>query len=191
MRPLNKTPILKLYLFVFKTLISASLISFLFLFILISGCTKIDNTNIGADLLPAVDNVNTFDTVLDVIANNFDSVLTDCTKIYPSDDHVLGTINNDPYFGTTIASIFTELKPDFFPYTLPASFANISLDSIVLVLSYKRGYGDTTVPQKVNVYQAGPDFKFDSSTNACSSPSHDLLLLGSTQYTPQDLNDSV
>ncbi len=124
---------------------------FLFLCLLSWNCTKIDNTIIGSDLLPVVDNVNTFDTLIDVIANNFDSA--DCARVYPADDHVLGYISNDPYFGKTTAAIFTELKPANFPYSFPATAADITLDSVVLVLSYKRLYGDSAIPQKIDVYQ--------------------------------------
>ena len=170
----------------------ASFIYILVFSVVTWGCTKIDNTSIGADLLPAVDNVNTFDTTLEVIANNFDSVSTDCAKIYPSDDHVLGTISNDPYFGTTTAKIFAELKPEVFPFKLPTAFANITLDSVVLVLSYQRLYGDSTLPQKVDVYKVGPaGIKLDSSTNSCTEQSYDFPLLGSAIYTPESLKDSV
>ena len=44
-----------------------------------------------------VDNVHTFDTTLSVIANNVDRVDTDCAKIYPAEQHILGVINNDIY----------------------------------------------------------------------------------------------
>ncbi|MEP6594641.1 MAG: DUF4270 family protein, partial [Ginsengibacter sp.] len=143
-------------------------------------------------LLPAVDNINTFDTVISVIVNNFDSVFKDCAKIFPSDDHVLGTINNDPYFGTTTAKIFAELKPDVFPFKLPAAFTNITLDSVVLVLSYHRLYGDSTLPQKVDIYKVSPTgIKFDSSTSTCTEQSYDPLLLGSAIYIPQNLKDTV
>lgn len=152
------------------------------------SCTKIDNTGIGADLLPAVDNVNTFEKVVPVIANNFDTAK--CALIYPVDDHVLGYIGNDPYFGTTTAAIYTELKPASFPYVLPATFANITLDSAVLVLSYKRVYGDSTMAQKVNVYQVTTNgFRFDSST--CTQQTFNPLLLGSAIYTPQNLKDTI
>jgi hypothetical protein len=151
------------------------------------NCTKIDNTIIGSDLLPVVDNVNTFDTLIDVMANNFDSA--DCAKIYPVDDHVLGYVSNDPYFGKTTAAIFTELKPSNFPYSFPATAANITLDSVVLVLSYKRLYGDSVTPQKLNVYQASPGFKFDSSS--CTTQKFEPVALGSVIYTPANLDDSV
>ena len=150
------------------------------------NCTKIDNTELGGGLIPVVDNVHTFDTVLSVIANNFDSVSSDCAKIYPSDYHSLGQISNDPYFGTTRSILYAEFKPPFFPYNFPASR---TLDSIVLVLSYKSAYGDSTLPQKVNVFQISGIFNPDSSS--CKFFDFDEPLLGSTVYTPAKLNDSA
>ena len=38
---------------------------------LLTACTKIDTTHLGSDLIPSVDNVNTFETTLDVVANNY------------------------------------------------------------------------------------------------------------------------
>lgn len=149
------------------------------------NCTKIDNTELGGGLIPVVDNVHTFDTVLSVIANNFDSVSKDCVKIFPGDFHSLGFISNDPYFGTTRSIIYTEFKPPFFPYNFPAIR---TLDSIVLVLSYKSAYGDSTIPQKVDVYQVSGIFKPDSSS--CTFFDFDQPLLGSAIYTPERLNDS-
>lgn len=186
MQRLNKKPILKLYSPVFRLKITF-FFSLLFSCLLSWNCTKIDNTNIGSDLLPVVDNVNTFDTLINVIANNFDSA--DCAEVYPNDDHVLGYISDDPYFGKTTAAIFTELKPAGFPYSFPATAANMTLDSVVLVLSYKRLYGDSLTPQKVNVYQVNTGFKFDSST--CSSQAYDPLVLGSKIYIPSRLSDSI
>lgn len=150
------------------------------------SCTKIDNTSIGSDLIPAVDNVNTFDTVINIIANNFDSSAADCVTIYPGDEHLLGYINNNPLFGTTQGIIYTELKSDSYPFNFPR---NSTLDSIVLVLSYNASFGDTTVPQKVDVYQISGPFNPDSST--CRFYDFDQPVLGSAIYTAQELNDSV
>jgi len=65
------------------------------------------------------------------------------------------------------------------------------LDSAVLILSYKRVYGDSTLPQKADVYQVNTidTFNFDPST--CTGQTNDPLLLGSAIYTPQTLKDSV
>ncbi len=156
--------------------------------ICITGCTKIDNTSLGSELIPAVDNVNTFETIISVVANNFDSL--NCTTIFATDNHVLGYISNDPYFGKTTAAIYAELKPSSFPFVLPTAYTNISIDSVVLVLNYTGAYGDTLSSQKVDVYQVStPGFKFDSST--CSNQTHDELLLGSGTFTSSGLRDSV
>ncbi|MEO6330525.1 MAG: DUF4270 family protein, partial [Ginsengibacter sp.] len=162
------------------------ILTFSFFCVLNFNCTKIDSTDIGADLLPAVDNVNTFDTVLNVIANNFDTASTECFIIYPQDEHSLGYIKNNPLFGTTKSIIYTELKPDVYPFNFPA---NRTLDSVVLVLSYKAAYGDTTASQKVNVYQISNLFTPD--TSSCKFYDYDPTILGSAIYTPQQLKDSV
>ena len=43
----------------------------------------------------------------------------------------MGTITNDPLFGTTMATIYTELKPTGFPFNLFGKPADRTLDSIV------------------------------------------------------------
>ncbi len=165
----------------FKTALSG----LLFVIFLNWSCTKIDTTNLGQNLIPVVDNIHTFDTTLSVIANNFDSVQKDCAKVYPDGLFALGAIKNDPYFGTTQGTIYTELKPAFFPFSFPS---NSTIDSIILSLSYKTSFGDTTLPQKVDVYNIDGIFKPDSSS--CTFTEYDELL-GSATYTPQNLNDSV
>ena len=66
------------------------------------ACTKITNTDIGSGLIPPVDNVNTKDTMIDVITKNqsFDTV-----AVGFSDNHVLGYISADPVFGITNAAV--------------------------------------------------------------------------------------
>lgn len=155
------------------------------------SCTKIDTTTIGSGLIPAVDNVNTFDTSISVIANNFDPQNTDCFHFSGTDDYAMGFINNDPYFGQTGAVIYTELKPGVFPFYWPAAASKMTLDSVVLVLSYKSSYGDTTSPQKVEVEQVLSNINVDTSTTSCTFFDYDLPVLGSAIYVPQKLKDSV
>ncbi len=155
-------------------------------------CTKIDTTTIGGGLIPVVDNVNTFELILPVVANNFDSVAQnkECAIIYPGADHVLGTITNDPYFGSTKATIFTELKPVNYPFYFSGTTANRTLDSVVLVLNYTGTYGDTTVAQGIEVYEISGS-KFNPDSSSCTTYPTKNLLLGSSTYTPKNLNDSV
>jgi hypothetical protein len=146
-------------------------------------CTKIDTTTIGNGLIPGVDNVNTFDTTLNVVANNFDSIPfnKECATVYPTDEHALGFLN-DPLFGTTKATIFTELKPATFPFAFEGVISNRTLDSVVLVLAYTRTYGDTTLQQRVEVHQLDKTFLPDSNT--CSIYTYNATVLGATTYTP-------
>ena len=187
--PPNKKLPYKIIFTVIKTKLPLAFTGLIFFSFLNWHCTKIDTTNLGSGLIPAVDNVNTFELILPVVANNFDSVAKDCATIYPTDEHVLGYISNDPLFGTTKATIYTELKPPFFPFYFNGNVADRTLDSIVLVLSYKRVWGDSTLPQQVEVHELSNIFTPDSST--CSSYSFNPALLGSTTFTPAKLKDSV
>ncbi len=87
--------------------------------ILLISCKKInESTSLGGDLIPAVDNITTFDTILTVEAyNDTFSVLTDSTRYTSDYEHFLGQINNDPFFGKTDAKLFLELKPTSYKYT--------------------------------------------------------------------------
>lgn len=114
------------------------------------NCTKLDTTDIGSDILPPVDNVNTFDTILNIISTQ--GVFTDSTYVGKNEDHALGAINNDPLFGRTNASVFMQLKPPFFPYFFGSQGDTIvGLDSVVLCLKYKGFWGDSTVPVSLEV----------------------------------------
>ena len=175
-----------------RTKLTLAFTALIFFSLLAWQCTKIDTTNLGGGLIPVVDNVNTFEEIINVVANNFDSVSIPgkgCVTIYPTDDHALGYIGNDPYFGTTKATIYTEVKPPLFPFYLSGTPSGRTLDSIVLVLSYLRTFGDSTVPQSVQVHEILNNFLPDSST--CSSYPFKAAILGTTNYTPQRLADSV
>ncbi len=77
--------------------------------LLISSCKKIDTTDIGGDLIPAVDNITTFDTILNVLSDNF--LLQDSSRILRTEAHALGVIANDAEFGKTKGEIYFSLTP--------------------------------------------------------------------------------
>jgi Domain of unknown function (DUF4270) len=164
-----------------------------YIFLILAGwsCTKIDTTKLGANLIPVVDNIHTFDTTLDVIANNFDPL--SCDSVYRADLHALGIIPADPYFGKTTAAIYFEVKPSFFPFNFPTSDKDsLLLDSVVLVLHYSGSYGDTTMPQKAQVYPLLAEFRSDSNYTTCNAFGYDNSeLLGEQSYIPVRLTDSV
>ncbi|MEI7735744.1 MAG: DUF4270 family protein [Ferruginibacter sp.] len=144
--------------FVQKRFVSIAIVALLFFTYFNSGCSKLETTDIGSDLLPAVDNIHTFDTLLTINASqgifNLDSTLVSST-----DDQILGKVT-DPLFGITQANVFVQLKPTFFPFyygnakdTINSSLApGTGFDSVVLCLSYKGFWGDSSVPLNLDVW---------------------------------------
>lgn len=171
--------------------------------IILWSCTKIDTTQVGSDLIPAVDNVHTFADTLTVIGTQ--GILTaDSTRITVSDLQVLGTINNDPFFGKTNANIYLQMKPVFFPYYFgnksdsigqPYAPDGTGFDSVVLCLSYKGFYGDSTKPQHLKVLElaaAETNFKFDSAYQTNYQPAiPPTNVLGELTVIPTDLKNST
>ncbi|MEO9004422.1 MAG: DUF4270 family protein [Ginsengibacter sp.] len=175
----------------FKDQYKAAVRGMLIIFFFAIGCTKIDTTTIGQNLIPGVDNIHTFDTTFAVIATNFDN--NECDTAQRSDLQALGIINNDPYFGKTNAKIYVELKPASFPYAFPAADPDsLLLDSAVIVLKYSYTFGDTTVPQKVKIYHLLDSFRLGDSYTTCRELGYDKsVLLGERSFLPLNLNDSI
>ncbi len=170
---------------------------------LFSSCKKINEaTELGNDLIPGVDNVTTFDTTISVQAfNGLFDLASDSQRYSRSEEQWLGKITNDPLFGGTDARMYFELKSTQYPFIFGnADPDSLYIDSVVLVLDYVETYGDTLVPQTVNVYeisQSGPAFPA-RQTNGLDTNylirHNDLVLggmLGSRTFTPSQLNDSV
>ena len=137
--------------------------------VFISSCKE--NTILPPDLVPPIDNINTFlDTSLTVITNNIyqDSVLTGglngSTRISNSSSyyHALGVIS-DMNFGKMVAGFHTEVLPpnNLFSY----KGTNVIVDSIILAIPYRSSFGDTlnAIPQKFNVYRSLKSFSRDSA----------------------------
>lgn len=158
----------------------------------IVGCTKIESTTIGSGLIPPVDGVNTFDTVLDVYTNTFLDSLGFGAKIYRGDDHIIGIINNDNVFGTTKATTYLELKPTYYKYVFPSPTTLIT-DSVVLILSYRATFGDsslTSIPQEWEVKEITDPIKNDSIYDV-STKFNTSTVLGSKIINVSKLKDSV
>jgi hypothetical protein len=162
--------------------------------ILLISCKKInESTTLGGDMIPVVDNINTFDTILTIQAfNDTFSELTDTTYYNSSYTHYLGHIENDPFFGKTDAKLFLELKPPSYKYTFINRPDSLNIDSVVLILDYVETYGDTNVLQTVNVYEIPQTSEFgDTSYTIRKSNFEKAGLLGSRTFEPKILNDSV
>ena len=125
--------------------------------IFIASCTKFDTTNIGGDLVPAVDNINTFADTLNIIASQGDTCQGgdyDSTKMSLSENHLVGHISDDGLFGSTDAELYLQLKPNFYPYFIGLYRDTIiKPDSVVLCLSYKGCWGDSSTPMTFQVFE--------------------------------------
>lgn len=165
-------------------------------FFLVFSCTKIDTTDLGNDLIPAVDNVNTFETILDIETNNV--LFTNETTEFPYNlDHAVGIIENDPDFGRTDAALYFDVSPSAFrshPFGNKDSL--VAVDSVVLSLTYKSLYGDSNSIQTFEVFEIDPlaDFTYqDSLDYKIDAPDFPVLPtpLGSRTVDFKILNDSV
>jgi len=122
------------------------------------GCKKFDTTTLGGDLIPEIDNINTFGDTLDITATQGFFTDADTTIVALNDAHVLGKIENDPLFGKTSADVYLQFKPTFYPYYFGASNDTlVGLDSMVLCLNYAGFWGDSTIPQQLQVFEVTPD----------------------------------
>jgi hypothetical protein len=134
-------------------------------YFIIGGCSKLDTTDIGSDLLPAVDNVNTFAAEYNITTTQ-GFFNPDTAVITRLDDHALGKINNDPLFGTTTANVFVQFKPSFYPFYWGNAGDTIasSVDSVVLCLSYKGYWGDSLslTPLQLEVREVAAGQLWDS-----------------------------
>ncbi len=161
----------------------------------LSACTRITSTDIGGDLIPAIDGVTTLDTVLDVITDNFEDF--DSVRVYRGDNHVLGVINNDPLFGKTRATMFFEMKPTSFPYYIPGNKDSVVVDSAVLILSYFGVYGDSTQPLRINVSEISQSTKLNPAVGyPANYPNANPFVMGASLAAPltvdiRRLGDSV
>jgi hypothetical protein len=159
------------------------------------SCKKLnESTTLGGGVIPGVDGVHTFDTTLTVEAfNEMFTGTTDSLGVSRFEDHVLGYISNDPLFGRTAATIYMELKPTFYKWTFKDKPDSLTLDSVVLVMAYIDTYGDTTIRQRANVYEIdnNANFKPDSNYLVREDPFTSPNFLGSKEYFPSELNDSI
>lgn len=154
-------------------------------------CTKITPTDIGTDLLPVVDNVHTFETILRVFSDNY--VTNDSSVITYTDDHALGVIEDDPEFGKTEAEIYFGIVPSStaqYPFGTRDSL--VAIDSVVLNLAYTGAFGDSNSVQHFTVSEIiDPDFK-DSSGYFISHPGFTTALteLGSASIALNTIDDA-
>ncbi len=168
------------------------------LLFIVSSCRKLNEASeIGGNVIPGADGVNTFDTTLTSLLafNHIFDPLKDSIRVGLVNDQILGNISNDPLFGKTNAKLFVQLKPESYPWSFSGIYNKDSLyiDSVVLVLGWNGSYGDTVATQKVTVKEIDPfsDFRVDSFYTIRDPGPVTTTVLGTKTFSPQNLKDSV
>ena len=159
----------------------------------LQSCRKINEaTELGGDLIPAVDHINTFETFLDVETDN--SIWNGSTNVQLNDNVALGALN-DPEFGSTKADVYFNYGPALygtsnFPFYNKDSIQGF--DSVVVSLAYAGFYGDTIQNLSVRVFETQPGAVKDSVMYTTQEPDFALgNQLGSATFQIKDLNDSM
>ena len=139
-----------------KSLVLAAAAIFLSTLFFLS-CKKVNEaTDLGGNLIPSVDNVNTFEVLLPAETDNVSSLLNDSTRFLYRDVAALGYMN-DPEFGTTKADIHFSISSKRYTTYPFLKKDQLVIDSVVLSLAYVGGYGDTAnTTQTVSVYEIDP-----------------------------------
>ncbi|MEP6712757.1 MAG: DUF4270 family protein [Ferruginibacter sp.] len=173
-----------------------ALVGTFFVFIINWGCTKLDTTTLGSDLLPVVDNIHTFLETIPITSSQ--GYFADTTEVLPTENHALGRINLDPIFGKTEANMFFQVKPGFYPYFFGnAGDTLIGADSVILCLSYKGSWGDSISPQKLEVREIVDDADFRDSVNKprnvnyAPPPASLSDMIGAITIAPKDIDDKI
>lgn len=164
------------------------------LFLALVSCKKInESTLVGGDLIPAVDNVTTFEANLAADSTRY-FIANDSARLFFNDLAALGHIN-DPVFGPTTADLYFAMSLPVYNGKPFGSNNTVTVDSVVLSLSYAGAYGDTTAAQSqtVRVFEIAPSARFVGDT-AYPFTTGDFAVaseLGSRTFNVARLRDTV
>ena len=137
-----------------KRNILASFAAFLTVILISVSCNKIDTTDLGNELIPGSDNVETFDTTLDVISDNLLTPATDTIKMLYTELHTAGVIDNDLEFGKTEAHFYTSFvtsQSHSYPFVKRDT---VNIDSVVLSLAFSQLYGNIRIGSSIQHHSA-------------------------------------
>lgn len=128
------------------------------------SCKKINEaTDVGGDLVPAVDNVNTFELALETETDNF-SLRNDSAFLLYGDQAAIGHLN-DPEFGTTDAAGYFKISSALYSrYPFLNKGGVVQVDSVVLSLGYTGSYGDSAGFQTLKVFEIDQLASFNDTT---------------------------
>lgn len=146
----------------------------------------------GGDLIPAVDNVKTFE--VNLAAQTAYHPFDDSSKHLITENMALGKIT-DPVFGTTTADMYFNLSSLVYgssPFINKDSVEVI--DSVVLSLAYRGAYGDTLSQIGVQVNEIAQNNNFNDTTlYRFDQPGFTTTgsVLGTKTFNPKTLSDSI
>lgn len=159
--------------------------------VIYTSCAKLDTTTLGTDLIPAVDNIHTFQTILNVQTDNL--LMNDSTRMF-NQDYPIGVIANDPEFGKTAAATYFTLEPTVFGTYPFLKKDSVVIDSLILSLAFTSQYGDSNSVQTFEVREIDQSASFlKTEVYKINHPEFPTVpnLLGSKQVNFLTLNDSV
>ena len=177
---------MKKYNLIFLSVIACILFGF-------SSCKKINEaTTLGSDIIPPIDNINTFETFFNAETYNR-SNLNDSSTISFYDNLAIGHIESDPVFGRTNAEAYFSIGRPFYGYPFVGHKDSITIDSVILALAYQTNYGDTNTTLTYNVSEISQTsgFREDTFYRYNVEPFATTTSLGSKTFQVHTLNDSV
>lgn len=157
-----------------------------FAILILPGCNKLENTTLGAELLPGTDQLNT-DTML-IPVSTISFIEQDTTVTGKREQHLIGYFN-DPMFGTTTGAAYFQTVPFSYPFQFQVSKDSLFLDSVVLSLSFSGTYGDTNAVSRISVYRiTDPNFKPDRRYKVNEAPDFFTSdFLGAKSFTAAEI----
>ena len=184
------------YLFVKKRNLIVIPSAILFLVLIVqSSCKRINEaTELGGELIPPIDNINTFERFFSVETDNKPFYLTDSTEHSFNDAIAVGNITNDPEFGATNAAAYFDVTTPSYTYPFNKPDSVLAIDSVVLSLGYSKAYGDTNSVQTFRVYEIPQNSDFSDTAFYRFNHPTDFVVgaeLGSKTFSISSLNDSV
>jgi hypothetical protein len=174
-----------------KSLVLAAVALFLSSFYFLS-CKKINEaTELGGELIPPIDNVNTFEISLETETDNF--LMNDTTRLLYNDQIAIGHLS-DPEFGETHGNGYFNIGASTYGTDPFLDKTTLAVDSVVLSLAYTGGYGDTNTSQTIRIFEVDPSADL-SDTSFYKYTDDDLPTtgaeLGSETFILSSLKDST
>lgn len=149
----------------------------LILVIAFLSCKKKQNTTLGTDVQPEIDELNV--EISDTATIQAHTIIHQQARSFQDQFKYLGS-NQDPVFGRTNASVYTNLS-------LPNNVSNISfgedavLDSAEIVIAFTQNFiGDSTNAMYYQVHQLTQSMSKDSSYYMDQNLTYNTLPLGSS-----------